>query len=356
MQGVEVCGECGVPTYITTEHLWHSSGFILQRRDSRHIIIFVEADNLRELLEGIERILGVPIQRIVLDARRRTATAYMKRIIPDELKRAVQGREVDVRPVVEGMTSIGHVLGYGRFEVVDCRYQGDEEDFLLVRLENPYSVALGSADPVAAFEALVGEEMGIEYQQLGPTTFLVRGFRAKHPEEFRERLRMRRYEYEEGDIQYERCNTCGGPAFLSDFQWDLELGIITHRKTGRRMVFFAPSVLEAVFGELERELGDEIPRAVVESQKRFTSSGFYRLKGDDPATDLKFQLALRGIGLLTEFEESAEGLRLFMPNVAVPLMVVGLAQGLFESRHETESEVEWRVGERGELEVRVTAV
>jgi hypothetical protein len=353
MQGVETCAECGVPIYITSEHLWHSSGFILQRRDPRHIIIFLESENLEELLKGVERILGIPIERIVVDARRRTAAAYMERVIPEGLKRAVREKKVEVKPVIEGMTSIGHVLGYGRFEVVDCRYQGDEEDFLLVRVENPYSVMLGSADPVAAFEALVGEEMGMDHEQVGPSTFLVRGFRSPHPEEFRERLRMRRYEYGEGDFSYEKCPSCGGPAFLSLYRWDLERGIITHRESGRRMVFFAPSVLEAVFGELERELGEEIPKVVVEAQKRFTAGGFYRLKGEEPAADLKFQLALRGIGLLSEFEESEEGLRLFMPNAAVPLMVVGLAQGLFESRHETGSRAEWKTGERGELEVRV---
>lgn len=355
MQGVEVCRDCGVPTYITSEHNWHSGGFIVQRRDPRHIIIFVESENLEELLKGIEEIIGVPIERIVVNARRRTAAAYMERVIPDELKKAVREKKLDIRPVIEGMTGIGHVLGYGRFEVVDCRFQGDEDDFLLVRVEDPYSVMLGCVDPVAAFEALVGEEMGVEHEQVGPNTYLIRGFRSRHPEEFRERLRMRRYEYGEGDFHYERCPSCGGPAFLSDFLWDLEKGVITHRETGRRMVFFAPSVLEAVFDELERELGEEIPRAVVEAQKRFTAGGFYRMKGDDPALDLKFQLALRGIGLLSEFEVSEDGVHIVMPNAAVPLMVVGLAQGLYEARYGKKSESRWKVGERGELEVWVSA-
>ena len=70
MFDVQVCAECGVPEYITSEHVWLNDGLIAQRRDQRHVVVFAESGNLDPLFSGIEEIIGVSIDRIVLAARR----------------------------------------------------------------------------------------------------------------------------------------------------------------------------------------------------------------------------------------------------------------------------------------------
>ncbi|WP_287155661.1 hypothetical protein [Candidatus Solincola tengchongensis] len=355
MEGIETCPRCGVPAYITAEHLWHPSGFIVQRRDARHILIFMESENLDFLLRELEGILGVSIERIVVDTRRRAAKAYMDRVIPESLKEQVRSGNLDVGPVVQGMVGIGHVLGYGRFEVLDSRLEGDDQDYLLVRVHRPYSITLGCVDPVAAFEALVGREMGLSYDAAGPDTYEIRAFPSPHPEEFKGRLTMRRYAYPEGNIQLEACPRCEAPLLLGEYEWRLEEGLILHRETGRRMVFFAPSVLEAIFGELERELGEAIPGAVVEAQRRLTRDGFYSLAGGDLTEELRTVLSLRGLGGLQHLELGPEGLLLEMENACLHPVLAGLAQGLFEALHGVDSRVEWEAGEGGGLRVKVSA-
>ncbi len=353
MEGIEVCTQCGIPTYITAEHTWHSSGFILQNRDTRHILIFIESDNLETLLKGVEDIVGVSIERIVINTRRRAARAYMDRVIPDILKEQVRDGKLEVGKVIQGMLGIGYVLGYGKFEVVDWRVKGDDDDYILLNIENPYSITLGTVDPVAAFEAVMGREMGYSYQEVSPGVYQIRAFPSRHPEEFKGRLTMRKYAYSEGNIEYQRCNSCGAPTLLGEFSWDLDNGLIHSRETGRRMVFFAPSVLEAVFDELERELGETIPEVVIESQKRLTREGMYSLDLKDPEEGLRKQLALRGLGNLASLSVGERGMTMLMENATIHLMLVGLAQGLFEHAYGVESKASWEIVEEKGLKVEV---
>jgi len=350
---INTCPECGVPEYITSEHLWDDSGLIVQKRDQRHIVTFIENDNLDAIFRGVEDIIGASIEPIILNTRRRAGRAYMDRLIPKGVRELVQKRELELKPLIEAFFTVGHVLGYGRFELVDYRYEQDDNDFFTVRIEKPYSILLGSVDPAAAFEALIGSELGFTYEEVSKDVFDIKAFRASHPDEYKGRLQMKLYEHKPGDIELESCPSCGGPAALSSFKWDLEKGLIYHGHTERRMVFFAPTVLDAVFAELERELGESIPGAVVEAQRRF-ARGFYSPEDIGDEASFRTALALRGIGNLRELEMAPGGLRLRLDNAAMHLLVVGLAQGIFERAFDVQSGVEWESSEEGDLQVEVS--
>ncbi len=355
MQGVNSCPECGVPEYITSEHKWNDSGFIVQKRDQRHILTFLENDNLNALFRGVEDIVGSPVERIILAARRRAGRAYMARMVPTAAREMVQRKELELQPLIGAFFVIGHVLGYGRFEIVDYRYEQDDGDFFVIRIEKPYSILLGSVDPAAAIEALVGSDMGFIYEEVSDDVYNVRVFRESHPEEeYKGRLIMKPYQGGGGDIALRSCPACGGPHELSYYRWDLEKGLINNRLNGRRMVFFAPTVLDAVFGELERELGESIPEVVVEAQRRFTT-GFYSREDVLDETGFRDALALRGIGNLRSLEMGNGGLSLQVDNAAMHLLVVGLFQGLFEIAYGVESRVEWEISDAGHLRVAVSS-
>jgi hypothetical protein len=134
----------------------------------------------------------------------------------------------------------------------------------------------------------------------------------------------------------------------------MEDGIIRSRITGRRMALLGPDVLEAVFDELEAELGETVPRAVVEAQRRFIKASAYSIDEISDEGDFRTQLASRGYGNLRDIELGASGIELRIDNAAAHLMLVGMAQALFEMAFELESIVEWEASEEGDLEVRVT--
>lgn len=48
-----------------------------------------------------------------------------------------------------------------------------------------------------------------------------------------------------------------------------------------------------------------------------------------------------------------EGMRVRIDNVACHLMLIGMAQGLFEMALDVESDVDWQLSETGSLEVEV---
>ncbi len=353
MMRINTCGECGVPEYVSSEHLWLDCGLIAQKRDQRHVVIFIESENLDPLFEGMEGLIGASIERIVLTTRRRAGRAYMARMVPAGVREMLEDGRLKLGDIFGAFAAIGVALGYGKFDLLDYRYERDDHDYAVVRVEKPYSRVFGLCDPAAALEALTGYELGFEYKELGDDAYEVRVFKAEHPEEYKNRLVMRPYNRKEGGIRFEACPSCGAPRELSGFSWDLERGIVTCAATGRRMAFFAPTVIDAIFDELERELGETIPETVVEAQRRFTKAGMYSPREMDDAEVLRKQLAVRGLGDLKEFEMGSRGLRMRLDNAAIHLMVVGLVQGIYEMAQGTESAVEWELSPEGDLSVEV---
>jgi hypothetical protein len=354
MIDVKMCPECGVPEYITSEHVWLNNGLIAQRMDQRHIVVFMESDNLDPLFYGIEEIIGASINRAILTARRRAGRAYMDRMFPAAVKELLRKKELDFGPFIEGVISLGQILGYGRFEFVDYRYEFDDDDYAIVHIEKPYSVVFALVDPLAALEAVTGYEGNFEFEEISKDLYEVRIFRSKHSSAFKDRLKMKTYQHWEGDIVLDSCSTCGAPMGLSSYAWNVDSGIILGKDTGRRMAVFAPTVLDAVLDELERELGETIPEAAVEAQRRFTKTGIYAPDEMRDETELRTQLALRGLGNLKQFNIGKKGLRLHLENAVMHLIMVGLMQGIYEMVFEVESKVEWELSEEGDLEVEVT--
>lgn len=151
----------------------------------------------------------------------------------------------------------------------------------------------------------------------------------------------------------ERCGTCGVPEALSGFRWYYDRGVIRSSWTHRRMALLGPVMLDPVFDELEEELGEAIPRVVVEAQRHFVKTGFYSIEEIGDEGNIRNQFALRGLGNLREIRMGERGVTLRLENAAMHLLVVGLVQGLFETAFGIESNVDWELSEDGDLEVEV---
>ena len=122
------------------------------------------------------------------------------------------------------------------------------------------------------------------------------------------------------------------------------------------MAVLGPNMYDPIFEELEFELGETIPRTVVEAQRRFVKTGFYPLEAISEERDFRNHLALRGLGNLREFEMDEKGLRVRVQGAIMHLMIVGLIQGVFEMTHDVGSQVEWELSDDGNLAVEVIAV
>ncbi len=353
MPKTKVCPECGVPRRITIEHEWLADGTIVQRENPDHRMIFIENENIAATFRGVEEIIDMSIERIIIEAKRRAAFDFVDHMLPGIVKAIV--RVIGLRPVIRNVTSLGKVMGYGLVELTGLRRVHDEGDYATIAAKELYSLPLFSGDLAGSFNAIDRRQVGITYRETGPDEYEITGHITPHPIELQERLQTKPYTHREGDIELERCPKCGGPLALNMYQWHPDRGVILNRDNGHRMVILGPATLDAIVDELEKELGESIPRVVIEAQRRFVKGGFYSVDEARSVEDFRAALALRGLGNLREVEWKETGLRFRLENPCLYMVIVGLIQGVFELVSGRESEVDWEVTPEGDLVVEVYA-
>lgn len=354
MPDIELCPECGVPRYATEELHWLDSGVIVQSRDEKHRAVFIECENLDPLFEGMEKIMDAPVEHILVDSRRKSTRDYVERFVTEERRQLILEEEVDLEPVISAQLDATRVMGLGSPILADLRFEQDKEDRVVIRVKEPFSVPIWCGTIVGASEAIVGGDWDVAYEMLSPDEVEITCFRASFSRESGEKYTRKEYKYKSGDIELERCGTCGGPVILSGFRWYLDRGVIGSAYTDRRMAFNGEVGLPGLFEELEKELGSGLPNAAIEAQRRFIKSGFFSIEGIFSEGDFRTQFAYRGLGDLKEFMMGSTGLRLRLENSTLHLLVVGIAQALFELAFGRDSEVEWELSEESVLQVEVT--
>jgi hypothetical protein len=350
---INPCPECGAPEYITAQHSWLNNGDIIISSKPENRIVFVESENLDPLFRGMEQIIGTTIEHIVVSAARRAYRSYFLAFIPDDLKKKILSKEVNYNVMTRAFDQVSLLMGQGKYTEAEIRYEQDENDYDLDIVKNPYYLLFNVAAHAAVIDALTDRDQGLVYEELSPGEYKSKVFPSPHPEGLTERLKFDNYRHRDGDIELEKCTACGGPKALSGYEWIVNEGIIISRFTKRRMAFLGPQMLDPIFDELEAELGDTIPGIVVESQRRFTRSGFYTMDDITNEGDFRTQLALRGLGNLKQLEMKRKGMHMRLENSVLPLLIVGQAQGFFEMGFGVDSTADWELSEEGDLEVEV---
>lgn len=355
MADIESCPVCNVPKRFVDTYVWLAGGILVQRDDPKHRFALIEADNLDPLYRGIEAIIGAPIERLVIETKRKATREYMSRLIPPDIKDLVLEKKMSVEPMIEALNATGNVMGYGNASLVAYRLEQGDDDFVTERIEEPYSVPLWCGDLTGSAEAVTGRDLDVGYEWVSPDTIEITSRVSEHPPQFEERMQIKEYEFKEEGIELERCPTCGGPFALSTFEWHPEKGIIKSRETGRRLALVGPTYQEAIFDELERKLGETIPKVILEVQLRFVKTGLYAIEEIEDEKRFRRQLALRGLGELQELRLSKGRMTVRIKNAALPLMIIGLMQGYLEVTTNADSHVDWEMGEDGTLEMNITA-
>lgn len=356
MKDTPTCPECGVPGYITQEHSWMSDGSIVQARHDQHRMAFLETENLDPLYLGIGELIGLPIVPVLTNIFRRSVVAYMERLVPVEVREEIGRGSGDVSAAFELMFDVARVMGYGRGRLQDLRFQGDADDYAVIRFYDPCSRPIIAGSIAGTIQAFIGRSAALAVKELKEDDAIeVHVFRGdKRRRHGTMRFRVERSGPKEGDIDLRRCEGCGGPAALKRFAWNSDRGIIRGISTGRRMGMIGPSVLDSVMSQLQDELGASIPEVVIEAQRRFVRGGPYRMEEISTEEDMRNEFALRGLGEVKELSFNRRGALLRLANPSLHMVVVGLIQGLFELAFGIESKVEWERDKTGSLLVRVT--
>ncbi len=121
MPDIPVCPECGVPRLVTAEHTWLSDGAIVQTRFWGHRMAFVETENLDPLFKGIEELVGMSIQDVLVRVSRRATLGYMLRLVTDEVRDMLFEGKVGSDLVIDSAFQLTRIMGYGDPTLVGCQ-------------------------------------------------------------------------------------------------------------------------------------------------------------------------------------------------------------------------------------------
>ncbi len=373
MADVELCARCGVPLMISRELEWGNNGVITLKRSPANRMILYESRVIDNLFRGIEELIGLPIEHIVIESRRREVKKYIQRSLPPEVREMIARARDAYREGITGsdpagerilreitmtitreIMEIGRIYGYGDSQPGDTWEKGDPFPWRSNVVRNPYSVPFWAADALGSNEAVEEIDQWVRYERLDEDTYLFVTYPAEHPLELKERLKRRRYDFKPGDIVFERCEGCGLPAELARYEWKPEQGIINDPDYGWRMAIYGPSALEVVLEDLQAELGEEVPAAVIEAERRFVKERARRRDWRRGRTTFNRLSALRGMGNVTRFEADEKHLSLTIENACLPLLMVGMAQAIYELALSRESSrYEYHYADDGDLSIEV---
>ncbi len=354
MTSLDCCQKCGVPSHITSEHVWLNNGVIVQSRDSRNRMVFIDESSIEPVFRGIEKIIGVPLEQILIAAKRKAVKPYLDSLIPNMTKELLRKREMSWKPINEAFITQASLTGYGKYEVADSRFEKDAEDYIVENISEPYSVPLAAGDMTGAFELLFDCQLATECREISPKLYELKCQVAPHDQAMDGRMHFRQFPLKEGDVELESCESCGGPAALSQYTWYPERGVILNDTNGTRMVLTGME-LDAIFTELENELGEAIPSAVIEAKRQVARNSLYPIEGRSRRA-MQIDLALRGMGNMVELRSNEKGLHMKIENAFLHLIQIGVVQGLYEKALDVDTRLEWEFSEQGDLEIDLTPI
>ncbi len=349
---VKTCSACGAPRKLTGNHRWLSGGTIVEKSNPSHRMIFIENDNILEVFNLVEEMVGLSLERLVIESQRKATYDYVDTIVPSLARKIM--RVTSYKPVVRSLVELGRTMGFGGISLLDLHIKRSEGDFVQLGIRDAYFLPGFCGTVAGAMEVVSGHECSVSYRETSPGYHEVTTSVSTHPRELVERLQWREYSNKPGNAALQVCPGCGGPEILADYDFDLAAGVISRRASGRRMVFNGPAEFEAILDELEGELGEDISRILIEAQRRFVKMGFYDTGEVQDTGMFRDHLALRGFGNLKDISFSGERLRVHLENPCLHLLLVGLVLGFFELVFKREGKVEWELAPGGDLTVEVT--
>jgi len=97
----------------------NSDGSVSQTKNPDHRVIFYDAEGIDKLLKSIEELLGLPIEHIVIEGKRKSTYDYLNSMFSGI--KLVLIRAFLRRKVYETISGRGAVLGYGHYELLNLK-------------------------------------------------------------------------------------------------------------------------------------------------------------------------------------------------------------------------------------------
>jgi hypothetical protein len=351
---IDNCPECQVPKAFSEIQAWLNNGDIVQSLNDKARIAFIESEHLDPLFKNIEEILGIPIEHLLINIASRANALAMSLMIPKAVRDMVKSGQLEVMPFIEGITILAQTCGLARYELLGFRYEQDEDDYCHHRVYNPYSLPMSAGNYVGSVMSVVEGQHAVETKRLLPDVYEFKTHWDKYPLVLNEKMRLVEYHHSEGDLDLERCPSCGAPKSYTAYEWFPEKGLIRNRATKHRMVLVGPEVLDPMFRALISEIGPVMQNVIIEAECKVTRNSFSPIDITQDSADIRLELASKGFGNLKELSVGREKMSVFIDNACFHFVLAGMFQGAFERTFEVDSDIEWELRENNKLELLIT--
>jgi hypothetical protein len=292
----------------------------------------------------------------VIDLAAKGNGDYMRAITPPNVLEMIQKGTLPPDTLMGAVNMVAGFSGYGKYELVGFKNEEGLDDYITIRVTDPYSLLLVCGSVKGTIEVIVerpGYSGACTWKETGQDAYEITIRMGVQEATLDEHFQIEEYHHKDGDIELERCTTCSAPLALKEYAWDIDAGIIRNSRTGRRMALVGPYVLDPLFKALENELGEDVSAMTVDAQRRYAREKMYSIEELSDQGDFRTQLALRGFGNLQEIKLSSSGIQMSISNAANCLLTAGMVQGLFEAGFEMDSTLDWELSDEGVLQVEV---
>lgn len=348
------CPRCSVPRILTNEHRWGSNGTLFLANDPTHRMVVLDNEALENVFNSIAGHIGIPVTSIVAEAKRKSGHHFMDAVLSG--LKGVIARNLASKKVYDRLSDQVSMLGYGRAAVV--RYERGR--MLEGRVTDVYNGAAMTGDIAGAFESVEKKTCDYQFEVDGEGTLnLVINADGHQSEEFEGRFGYEPPDPLPGDDIFELCPVCHAPLQIGrQYSFDSDRGVIHDTKTGHRVVLLGVMTLNNLFGELESELGDEIPNMIMAIERERVRDVITAKSKDLDASEAGYlrymrTLRIKGMGSGTEARVGKGGVTVRIENPYYEPLLAGFISGFFEATAGVGSKASWTPAGAGSTEITV---
>lgn len=355
------CSQCGFPKMLVRISDWRGDGTILftDRTGTRSQVTCLECEDLESLFAELSDKLGMPVDRLVINAQKSVGKAiysllpvrHYKHIPSNRFFRPQWLSKLVIRIARKDVAALGFGIIY-----LDGYHAGES---MTLRFSNPCLVPRIVGSALGLYESLEKMPAGRAEYALEGDDLVIHMSHAEEADVAEERLQPESVEPGTGPLSYEMCASCGATLKAAEeLEWDLERGIIRNRRNGGREAIIAVQSINAIQREFERELGDDFSNILYDAQKRITKK---RVTAVQPVNTADFwerylaDLALRGLGYPTAFDASGGSVTVEISNAYNQTLYAAKIAAAFEAFEGTSSSISWEKRAKGHAAYSVSA-
>lgn len=354
--GLERCGFCTAPIYLRIAAAWNDDGTITGRYAPSTRVVQLYDSEINHILSGISGRIGHDIGRIVVEGERKAAIQFNRDLMERWRgpTRALMHSRLFYRPLNLLLLRAARSAGLGSGRILHYRW-GDEIE---IEFSSPFNIPILAGDMLGTFEAFFSKPAEVTWEgdsRRAVITISTAGG-ASHVEE--QRLKPLLPPTRPGGVSFDRCPRCGIPLEVTRrYRFDLDDGVATEVKGGRRIVTVIIDSLLSVFEELEGELGEDIPRMIVDLEGDFIKENAERAGGPGDAhlvEGLLGDLTVKGMGNPVGISVSADGiLEVRIDNPFSRELLAGRVLGYYRMLWGDPARVEWTPDTEGFMVIKV---